>query len=91
MAEPEMDRMTEAEARAEWRRLAGQVAAANLAYYREDAPEISDADYDALKRRMLAIEARFPDLAAQSPSGQVGATPSETFAKVTSPLTTTRR
>ncbi|WP_347313633.1 NAD-dependent DNA ligase LigA [Defluviimonas sp. SAOS-178_SWC] len=72
-----------AQAGAEWQRLAAAVARANQAYHTEDAPEISDADYDALKRRLQAIETRFPELAsAGSPTGQVGAAPSETFAKV---------
>ncbi|MEZ5731000.1 MAG: NAD-dependent DNA ligase LigA [Paracoccaceae bacterium] len=67
----------------EWARLAGEVARANVAYHGEDAPEISDADYDRLKRRLQAIEARFPDLARpDSPTAAVGAAPSETFAKV---------
>ncbi len=67
----------------EWARLAEAVGRANRAYHVEDAPDISDADYDALKRRLLDIEARFPDLAtAESPTRQVGAAPSETFAKV---------
>ncbi|MCT8328743.1 NAD-dependent DNA ligase LigA [Albidovulum sediminis] len=71
------------EARAEWPRLAARVARANRAYHTEDAPEISDAEYDALKRRLAAIEARFPDLAAAgSPTAEVGAAPSDTFAKV---------
>ncbi|HQY44143.1 MAG TPA: NAD-dependent DNA ligase LigA, partial [Paracoccaceae bacterium] len=82
MAERGLDGMSEAEARAEWKDIASKVARANSAYHREDAPEISDAAYDALKQRLKAIEARFPDLAAQSPSGQVGAAPLETFAKV---------
>ena len=72
-----------AQAAAEWRRLAAEVARANRAYHAEDAPEISDADYDTLKRRLQAIEARFPALAvAESPTAQIGAAPSETFAKV---------
>ncbi|MEZ5779690.1 MAG: NAD-dependent DNA ligase LigA [Paracoccaceae bacterium] len=71
------------QAAAEWSRLAALVAEANRAYHTEDAPAISDADYDALKRRLLAIEARFPDLAARgSPTQDVGAAPSDTFAKV---------
>ncbi|SPH17966.1 DNA ligase [Defluviimonas aquaemixtae] len=75
-----LDRGTAA---AEWARLAEAVARANRAYHTEDAPEISDADYDALKRRLVAIEARFPALAeAGSPTKEVGAAPSETFAKV---------
>ena len=61
----------------------GAIAAANRAYHQADAPEISDAEYDALKRRNAAIEARFPELKrADSPSEQVGAAPSEAFAKV---------
>ncbi|WP_082724712.1 NAD-dependent DNA ligase LigA [Paracoccus aminovorans] len=56
---------------------------ANQAYHRDDAPFISDADYDAKKRRLLEIESRFPDLAAKaSPSAQVGAAPDGRFAKV---------
>ncbi len=83
MADRDIEQLTPAEARAEWDRLAAKVARANLAYHREDAPEISDADYDVMKRRLASIEARFPDFAAGSPTGQVGAAPSETFAKVT--------
>src|ERR1044072_9208998 len=53
-------------------------------YDAEDAPEITDAEYDALRRRNQAIEARFPELIrADSPSGRVGAAPSAGFAKVT--------
>ncbi|WP_413875550.1 NAD-dependent DNA ligase LigA [Albidovulum sp.] len=75
--------MSEAEAQAEWAGLAAAVERANRAYHTLDAPEISDADYDALKRRLEAIETRFPDLArAGSPTQAVGAAPSETFAKV---------
>ncbi len=75
--------LSAAEAAEEWQRIAGQVARANRAYHTKDAPEISDADYDALKRRLQEIEARFPDLAsADSPTQQIGAAPSETFAKV---------
>ncbi|MCE8508986.1 NAD-dependent DNA ligase LigA [Ruegeria pomeroyi] len=76
--------MTEAEAAQELARLAGLLAQANLAYHTQDAPEISDADYDALKQRNAAIEARFPHLKrADSPSEQVGARPGEGFSKVT--------
>ena len=53
------------------------------AYYEKDAPKVSDADYDALKQRNSAIEARFPDLVrADSPSKRVGAAPASGFAKV---------
>ncbi len=78
------DELTEEGARAELARLAEALSAANRAYHTEDAPEISDADYDALKRRNAAIEARFPALKrADSPSDQVGAAPAEGFQKVT--------
>jgi len=70
-------------AASEWLRLAAEVAAANRAYHAEDAPEISDADYDALKARLQSIEERFPELAeGGSPTREVGAAPSEGFAKV---------
>lgn len=76
--------LAEAEARAELARLAEVLAAANTAYHGADAPEISDADYDALKRRNAAIEARFPALKrADSPSDQVGAVAAEGFGKIT--------
>ena len=49
----------------------------------QDAPEISDADYDALRARNMAIEERFPHLVRDdSPSLRVGAAPAETFSKV---------
>lgn len=83
-AEMTVDQLTEAEARAELSRLAEAIAQANRAYHTLDAPEISDADYDALKRRNAAIEARFPALKrADSPSDQVGAAVSDGFGKVT--------
>ena len=75
--------LTAAQAKAELAMLAREIDAANLAYHQADAPEMSDADFDALKRRNAAIEARFPDLKRpDSPSDQVGAAPSEAFAKV---------
>lgn len=62
--------------------LADAVAQANAAYHRDDAPEISDAEYDALKAELLSLEARYPDLvAADTPTGKVGAAPAEGFAK----------
>jgi DNA ligase (NAD+) len=75
--------MTEAAARAELARLAAALNAANEAYHRHDAPEISDAEYDALKRRNAALEAAFPQLKrADSPSEQVGFAVAEGFGKV---------
>ncbi|UWR28795.1 NAD-dependent DNA ligase LigA [Sulfitobacter sp. W002] len=79
----EVEALTKAQAETELARLAEVLNAANTAYHTEDAPEISDAEYDALKRRNAAIEARFPDLKrADSPSEQVGAPVAEGFGKV---------
>lgn len=75
--------MTEAQAREELARLADVLARANRAYHTEDAPQITDADYDALKRRNADIEARFPHLKRDdSPSEQVGAETAEGFSKI---------
>jgi DNA ligase (NAD+) len=75
--------LTEAQARTELARLARVLEQANTAYHTHDAPEISDAEYDALRARNAEIEARFPALKrADSPSDQVGADPAEGFAKV---------
>jgi DNA ligase (NAD+) len=78
-----VDALTEAEARAELDRLAREIAEHDRRYHQEDAPTISDAEYDALRLRNAAIEARFPELArVDSPSTQVGAKPSGRFRKV---------
>lgn len=75
--------LTEAEASAELDRLAAEIARADHAYHQQDAPELSDADYDALKRRNGEIEARFPHLKrADSPSERIGAAPAEGFGKI---------
>jgi len=84
MAEPDdiadIDRDSAADAIA---RLAAEVAHHDRAYHRDDAPEITDAEYDALKARLHALEAAFPDLARpDSPTHSVGAPPAEGFAKV---------
>ncbi len=77
-------KLTEAEARERLADLAAALEAANRAYHQDDAPEISDADYDALKRENAAIEARFPNLKrSDSPTEQVGAAPAEGFSKIT--------
>jgi DNA ligase (NAD+) len=76
--------LSEDEARAELERLADEIAYHDRRYHAEDAPEISDAGYDALRRRNSEIEARFPELIrADSPSVRVGATPAAGFSKVT--------
>lgn len=63
--------------------LADEIAGHDRRYYQDDAPQVSDADYDALRRRYEAIEARFPDLRTQeSLSERVGAAPSGRFAKI---------
>src|SRR4029077_3007020 len=75
--------LTEAEAAAELERLAAEIAHHDSAYHERDAPEISDADYDSLRRRNTEIEARFPALVrADSPSLRVGAAPDTGFAKL---------
>ncbi|KQM28997.1 MULTISPECIES: NAD-dependent DNA ligase LigA [unclassified Sphingomonas] len=74
---------TQDEARAELADLADRIARADTAYHGDDAPEISDAEYDALVRRNRAIEAAFPDLVrTDSPSLRVGSAPSGHLAKV---------
>lgn len=71
------------EAEAELARLADILGRANAAYHTADDPLFDDAEYDALKRRNAAIEARFPDLKrADSPADQVGAAPAEGFSKI---------
>ncbi len=78
-----VDDLTPAEAKRELAALAAEIARHDALYYQADAPEISDADYDALRRRNTAIEARFPDLVrTDSPSHRVGAAPVDGFGKV---------
>ena len=76
-------KLTEAQAKTELKRLATEIAAHDKRYYQEDAPTVTDAEYDALRQRNAAIEARFPDLVrADSPSKKVGAAPTGKFKKV---------
>lgn len=75
--------MTPAQAKAEIGLLSASLRRANTAYHTDDAPEISDAEYDAMKARLIALESAFPDLAAaDSPTQVVGAAPADGFAKV---------
>jgi DNA ligase (NAD+) len=75
--------LTEDEAAAEMERLAREIARHNALYHSDDAPEISDADYDALVRRNAELEAKFPHLVRDdSPSRQVGAAPAAHLSKV---------
>jgi DNA ligase (NAD+) len=77
------DALTEPEAAEELARLADELAGHDLRYYRDDAPTISDSDYDALKRRNAEIEARFPHLVRDnSPSLKVGAARAAAFSPV---------
>ena len=81
--EPKAPKLTLAKARAEHERLQAEIAEHDRRYHGEDAPTISDAEYDALRRRYTALEEAFPGLAdADSANRKVGAAPSEKFAKV---------
>jgi DNA ligase (NAD+) len=78
-----VDGLTEKQAKAEHARLAAEIAGHDRRYYQDDAPSVSDADYDALRRRYGAIEERFPQLRTlESLTQRVGAAPSSRFAKV---------
>jgi DNA ligase (NAD+) len=75
--------LTDKQAKAEHARLAAEIAEHDRRYYQEDAPAVSDAEYDRLRQRYNAIEARFPQLrTAESLTRHVGAAPSARFAKV---------
>jgi DNA ligase (NAD+) len=80
---PDIATLTKAKAKVELMRLALEIEGHDKRYYQDDAPKISDAAYDALRRRVEAIEAKFPDLVTgASPTQKVGAAPSGRFAKV---------
>ena len=75
--------LTPDEASALHAQLAGEIRAHNAAYYQEDAPTVSDAEYDALFAQLVALEDAFPDLRTEdSPTRTVGAAPAQGFAKV---------
>ncbi|MEZ5938908.1 MAG: NAD-dependent DNA ligase LigA [Hyphomonadaceae bacterium] len=83
-ADTPVDRLNDEEAAREWDRVATAIRDADAAYYQEDAPELTDADYDALRRRLNDLEQAFPDLRTEdSPSQTVGASVASGFGKVT--------
>ena len=78
-----VEALTSAQAAEELKALANEMAGHDVAYYQNDDPDISDANYDALRLRNQAIEERFPDLKrADSPSDKVGVTPESGFGKI---------
>lgn len=78
-----VESLTSAQAAEELKALASEMAGHDVAYYQNDDPDISDANYDALRLRNQAIEERFPDLKrADSPSDKVGVTPESGFGKI---------
>lgn len=83
MARPPVDKLTPFEAQAEHAALGEEIAAHDRRYYQDDAPTISDAEYDTLRQRYNALEAAFPHLkSAASLSEKVGAAPSSRFGKI---------
>jgi DNA ligase (NAD+) len=80
---PDVADLTKAQAMVEHKRLALEIEHYDKAYYQEDAPIVSDAEYDALRKRFNAIEARFAEfVTGESPSQKIGAAPSGRFRKV---------
>jgi len=77
------ERLTESDALSELKELAELIAHHDRLYHEQDRPEITDAEYDALRRRNEAVEARFPELVLpESPSRRLGAAPAAGFKKV---------
>ena len=75
--------LTEDQARRELARLVTEIKLADASYYTDDNPHLSDAEYDALRQRNLAIEARFPELKrSDSPSERIGTPVSDGFGKI---------
>ncbi|MEM8980086.1 MAG: NAD-dependent DNA ligase LigA [Pseudomonadota bacterium] len=83
-AERDLSDLSEVEARDKHAWLSDTLHAANRAYHTKDAPDLSDAQYDAFKRSLTEIETRFPDLrTSSSPSQTVGGPLAEGFSKIT--------
>src|SRR5688572_13624832 len=77
------EKLSHRQAAAEHKKIAAEIAHHDQLYYQQDAPTISDAEYDELRVRLTAIETQFPDLVgADSPTQRVGAAPVEAFGKV---------
>jgi DNA ligase (NAD+) len=82
-AQKAVEDLSEKEAKAEHAKLEAEISEHDRLYYQKDAPKVSDAEYDVLRRRLNAIEAKFPDLKTlTSPSMKIGAAPSGRFPKV---------
>ena len=82
-ADTPVNALSKAQAEAELARLAEEIATHDIAYHQQDAPLVSDGEYDALRRRNEEIEARFPELKrSDSPSERVGAAATNAFGKV---------
>lgn len=78
-----VEKLTEAEARKELARLSTEIKLADAAYYAEDDPHLTDAQYDALRQRNIAIEAHFPHLKRKdSPTNRVGTPLKDGFGKI---------
>ncbi len=76
-------KLTKAQAKVELKRLTLELEGHDRRYYQDDAPSVTDAEYDALRQRFNAIEKRFPEfVTSDSPSQKVGAAPSGKFKKV---------
>src|SRR5438445_593345 len=79
----DIDKLTKAQSKVEHMRLALELEGHDKRYYQDDAPSVTDAEYDALRQRYNAIEKRFPEfVTSDSPSQKIGAAPSGRFKKV---------
>src|ERR1700684_3024520 len=87
----DVTKLTKAQAKVVLKRLALELEGHDKRYYQDDAPKITDAEYDVLRQRYNAIEKRFPEfVSSDSPSQKVGAHPSGRFAKVRHAVTMLR-